>query len=258
MQRWMFSIITPVFSVTWTSEIILICWFMSVETDVMLNKINKIYIKKEKIYFAQHFCHSLESSSQHCCRSSHVCICSCMFLCFWLFCPADLRAAQWSLNPETAMAVSARPEGIFLAHYLAVGWLWPARRIPEGIACCCKMLWLCCCSGCHSLIHWLWIQQESPRPSHFHLHVWLSPPPSFHLLKTLHDKHKISHYDSSVETFYLQQSTDITQVSIFYHELLFSLQSTYTLRKNGTKAVPGAVPFYPKGIWTYWYFKGTY
>ncbi len=145
-----------------------------------------------------------------------------------------------------------------LAHYLAVGWLWPARRIPEGIACCCKMLWLCFCSGCHSLIHWLWIQQESPWPSHFHLHVWLSPPPSFHLLKTLHDKHKISHFDSSVETFYLQQSTDITQVSIFSHELLFSLQSTYTLRKNGTIAVPGAVPFYPKGIWTYRYFKGTY
>ncbi len=37
-QSWIFSIITPVFSVTWSSEIILICWFAAQET--FLNIIN--------------------------------------------------------------------------------------------------------------------------------------------------------------------------------------------------------------------------
>ncbi len=36
MQSWMFSIITPVFSVTWSSEIILICWFAAQETFLII------------------------------------------------------------------------------------------------------------------------------------------------------------------------------------------------------------------------------
>ncbi len=38
MRRWIFSIITPVFSVTCSSEIIIICWFAAQET--FLNMIN--------------------------------------------------------------------------------------------------------------------------------------------------------------------------------------------------------------------------
>ncbi len=34
-QSWIFSIITPVFSVTWSSEIILICWFAAQETFII-------------------------------------------------------------------------------------------------------------------------------------------------------------------------------------------------------------------------------
>ncbi len=33
---WIFSIITPVFSVTWSSEIILICWFAAQETFLII------------------------------------------------------------------------------------------------------------------------------------------------------------------------------------------------------------------------------
>ncbi len=35
-QSWIFSIITPVFSVTWSSEIILICWFAAQETFLIM------------------------------------------------------------------------------------------------------------------------------------------------------------------------------------------------------------------------------
>ncbi len=36
MRSWIFSIITPVFSVTWSSEIILICWFAAQETFLII------------------------------------------------------------------------------------------------------------------------------------------------------------------------------------------------------------------------------
>ncbi len=36
MHSWIFSIITPVFSVTWSSEIILICWFAAQETFLII------------------------------------------------------------------------------------------------------------------------------------------------------------------------------------------------------------------------------
>ncbi len=36
MQSWIFRIITPVFSVTWSSEIILICWFAAQETFLII------------------------------------------------------------------------------------------------------------------------------------------------------------------------------------------------------------------------------
>ncbi len=36
MQSWIFSIITPVFSFTWSSEIILICWFAAQETFLII------------------------------------------------------------------------------------------------------------------------------------------------------------------------------------------------------------------------------
>ncbi len=52
-QSWFFSIITPVFSVIWSSEIILICWFIvSVETVVLLNcfwKVILFYLMNSKL-----------------------------------------------------------------------------------------------------------------------------------------------------------------------------------------------------------------
>ncbi len=44
-----FSIITPVFSVTWSSEIILICWFAAQETFLII-------INAEIRFAAQYFC----------------------------------------------------------------------------------------------------------------------------------------------------------------------------------------------------------
>ncbi len=38
-QSWIFSIITPVFSVTWSSEIILICWFTAQETFLIISNV---------------------------------------------------------------------------------------------------------------------------------------------------------------------------------------------------------------------------
>ncbi len=49
MQRWIFSIITPVFSVTWSSEIILICWFAAQETFLII-------INVENSCAASYFC----------------------------------------------------------------------------------------------------------------------------------------------------------------------------------------------------------
>ncbi len=42
MQSWIFSIITPVFSVTWSSEISLIYWFAAQETFIIINAENLI------------------------------------------------------------------------------------------------------------------------------------------------------------------------------------------------------------------------
>ncbi len=39
MRSWIFSIITAVFSVTWSSEIILICWFAAQETFLIITNI---------------------------------------------------------------------------------------------------------------------------------------------------------------------------------------------------------------------------
>ncbi len=36
MQSWIFSIITPVFSITWSSEIIIISWFGVQETFLII------------------------------------------------------------------------------------------------------------------------------------------------------------------------------------------------------------------------------
>ncbi len=39
MRSWIFRIITPVFSVTWSSEIILICWFAAQETFLIISNV---------------------------------------------------------------------------------------------------------------------------------------------------------------------------------------------------------------------------
>ncbi len=49
MRSCIFSIITPVFSVTWSSEIILICWFAAQETFLII-------INVEDSCAAQYFC----------------------------------------------------------------------------------------------------------------------------------------------------------------------------------------------------------
>ncbi len=41
-QSWIFSIITPVFSVTWSSEIILIYWFAAQETFLLLSMLKAV------------------------------------------------------------------------------------------------------------------------------------------------------------------------------------------------------------------------
>ncbi len=53
MRSWIFSIITPVFSVTWSSEIILICWFAVQETFlIIILSRNNIYLNEiEYKYF---------------------------------------------------------------------------------------------------------------------------------------------------------------------------------------------------------------
>ncbi len=40
MQSWFISTITPVFRVTWSSEIILICWFDVQETSIIIINVN--------------------------------------------------------------------------------------------------------------------------------------------------------------------------------------------------------------------------
>ncbi len=50
-QSWIFSIITPVFSVTWSSEIILICWFTAQET-VLIFIILLIFFVEILIWFS--------------------------------------------------------------------------------------------------------------------------------------------------------------------------------------------------------------
>ncbi len=49
MRSCIFSIITPVFSVTWSSEIIIICWFAAQETFLII-------INVENSCAAQYFC----------------------------------------------------------------------------------------------------------------------------------------------------------------------------------------------------------
>ncbi len=49
MRSCIFSIITPVFSVTWSSEIILICWFAAQERFLII-------INVENSCAAQYFC----------------------------------------------------------------------------------------------------------------------------------------------------------------------------------------------------------
>ncbi len=61
-QSWIFSIITSVFSVTWSSEIILICWFIInvgihriIVQDSLINK----KVKKNSVYSKYTFCVSM-------------------------------------------------------------------------------------------------------------------------------------------------------------------------------------------------------
>ncbi len=58
MQRCIFSIITPVFSVTWSSEIILICWITAQETFLIIinveNSCAASYFWKRVIHFYFH------------------------------------------------------------------------------------------------------------------------------------------------------------------------------------------------------------
>ncbi len=58
MQSWIFSIITPVFSVTWhdPSEIILICWSAAQETFIFVINVGKSFHKNIKQYNYDHFC----------------------------------------------------------------------------------------------------------------------------------------------------------------------------------------------------------
>ncbi len=70
--------------------------------------------------------------------------------------------------------------------------------------------------------------------------------PTQHPTKTLRDKPKISHLTHRSRFFHLQRSTDITQVSIFSHSFLFSLQSTPLSGKRVQKLFTGAVPFSPQ------------
>ncbi len=44
MRSCIFSIITPDFSVTWSSEIILICWFAAQETFMIIINVENSYI----------------------------------------------------------------------------------------------------------------------------------------------------------------------------------------------------------------------
>ncbi len=44
MHSWIFSIITPVFSVTWSSEIILICWFAAQETFLIIINVENSFL----------------------------------------------------------------------------------------------------------------------------------------------------------------------------------------------------------------------
>ncbi len=48
-QSCIFSIITPVFSVTWSSEIIIICWFAAQETFLMIINVKNINIFVETV-----------------------------------------------------------------------------------------------------------------------------------------------------------------------------------------------------------------
>ncbi len=48
MQSWIFSIITPVFSITWSSEIIIIYWFAAQETFIII--INEKNIESHIMY----------------------------------------------------------------------------------------------------------------------------------------------------------------------------------------------------------------
>ncbi len=52
MRSCIFSIITPVFSVTWSSEIILICWFAAQQT-IIINVEKSLYFVET--FFAEVF-----------------------------------------------------------------------------------------------------------------------------------------------------------------------------------------------------------
>ncbi len=61
MRSWIFSIITPVFSVTWSSEIILIWWFAALETCIIIIiKVKKSLMNKKSK--EQHFAEERKKS----------------------------------------------------------------------------------------------------------------------------------------------------------------------------------------------------
>lgn len=124
-----------------------------------------------------------------------------------LFCPFHPKPTWWGLSLETVQVTpcfqayqlvlfsqdsSGKAWTCVLGSYLAVGWipdqLGSYQRVLPGAAERCGR---CFGSGCLSLwkSHQPWIQQNSPRPSHFLLHVWQFKPhtveASFHLLYTI-------------------------------------------------------------------------
>ncbi len=55
MRSCIFSIITPVFSVTWSSEIIIICWFAAQETFLIIINVENygsLFLSKNKVFIS--------------------------------------------------------------------------------------------------------------------------------------------------------------------------------------------------------------
>ncbi len=96
MQRCIFSIITPVFSVTWSSEIILICWFAAQQTFLII--INVQNSCEQHLFEIEIFCNiinvftvtfdqfnaSVDNSiyllKSWCTECMHVYICICIYI----------------------------------------------------------------------------------------------------------------------------------------------------------------------------------